>query len=64
MIKYHQALARKFDYGRTVPGTRSFHVFSPQEIGVISYKRSPDDNEFSGTFYFFKKSTLLTRDQL
>ena len=58
MIEYRHVLAQRFEYGQTVPGTRSFHVFSPQEIGVVSYKWSPDDKEFSGTFHFFKKSTL------
>ena len=38
VIEYRHVLAQRCEYGRTVPGTRSFHVFSPQEIGVVSYK--------------------------
>ena len=48
----------RFELGSTVPGTRSFHVFVPQDVGVISYKRTADDESFSGTFDFYKSTTI------
>ena len=42
----------------TVPGTMSYHLFAPQEVGVISYKRCADDTEFAGRFDFLNFSAV------
>ena len=33
-----ELLAYRFQFGSTVPGT-SFHVFIPEEVGVVAFKR-------------------------
>ena len=37
-------LKSRFEKGSTVPGTRSFHWFSSQSVGSISYKRVSIDS--------------------
>ena len=47
-------LKSKFEKGSTVPGIRSFHWFSSQSVGSISYKRVSNDSSLSGTHNFFE----------
>ena len=47
-------LKSRFEKGSTVPGTRSFHWFSSQSVGSISYKRVSNDSSLSGTHHFFE----------
>ena len=53
-----EALATCFSFGHTVPGTRSYHLFASQEVGVISYKRCADDTEFAVSFDFLNFSAV------
>ena len=50
-------LQSRYELGSTVPGTCSFHLFKPVDVGVISYKTTADDANFCGTFYFFNNPT-------
>ena len=43
----------RHELGSTVPGICSFHMFKPMNVGVISYKTTAKDDNFSRTFYFF-----------
>ena len=47
-------LKTRYELGHTVPGTRSYHVFIPQNIGIISFKRIGEDKEISGQHSFFQ----------
>ena len=46
-------LSTRFESGKTIPGTRSFHHFSPLSEGEVTYKRVSDDEVVAGTFKFF-----------
>ena len=46
-------LKSRLEKGSTVPGTRSFHWFSSQSVGSISYKRVSNDSSLSETHNFF-----------
>ena len=48
-----QMLSTRFESGKTIPGTRSFHHFSPLSEGEVTYKRVSDDEVVAGTFKFF-----------
>ena len=48
-----QMLSTRFASGKTIPGTRSFHHFSPLSEGEVTYKRVSDDDVVAGTFKFF-----------
>ena len=43
-------LNQRFAPGRTVPGTRSYHFFTPVSKNEIAYKRTSEDEEFTRTF--------------
>ena len=49
-------LQNRYAGASTLPGTRSYHVFIPNEVGIISYKRTAEDQVLSGTHNFLKKS--------
>ena len=53
-------LQTRFQKGSTVPGTRSFHFFSSNAVGSISYKRVSSNCQFSGTHNFFKTLVNVT----
>jgi hypothetical protein len=53
MAPVRQMLVTRFESGKTVPGTRSYHHFSPVSEGEVSYKRVSDDEVSVGTFKFF-----------
>ena len=48
-------LQERYAGASTLPGTRSFHVFIPHDIGVLSYKRTAEDVSVSGTHNFLKR---------
>lgn len=50
MTDVRRELQSRFAAGRTVPGTRSYHFFEPKTASVIAYKRTAEDNVFTGTF--------------
>ena len=43
---------KRFERGSTVPGTRSFHQFTPVDRNTISYKRISNDIPILGTYRF------------
>jgi hypothetical protein len=53
MAPVRQMLVNRFESGKTVPGTRSYHHFSPVSEGEVAYKRVSDDEVSVGTFKFF-----------
>ena len=54
-------LFQRFESGRTIPGTRSFHHFLPLFEGKVTYKRVSDDEVAAGTFTFFD---IVLADQI
>ena len=51
-------LKTRYELGHTVPGTHSYHVFIPQNIRIISFKRIGQDKEISGQYSFFNPNQL------
>lgn len=49
MTEVRRELKTRFASGHTVPGTRSYHYFEPQTANVIAYKRTAEDDVFTGT---------------
>ena len=47
-------LELRYQKGMTLPGTRSFHSYTPDGIGKLSYKRTSEDTKFAGTWLFFE----------
>ena len=47
-------LELRYQKGMTLPGTRSFHSYTPDGIGKLSYKRTSEDTKFAGTWSFFE----------
>ena len=47
-------LKTRYELGHTVPETSSYHVFIPQNIRIISFKRIGQDKEISGQYRFFQ----------
>ena len=50
MVDVRKKLEARFQIGRTIPGTRSFHHFEPFGPYTICYKRTSDSKDFAGTF--------------
>ena len=46
-------LMKEFESRKTIPGTRSFHHFSPPSEGEVTYKRVSNDEVVAETFKFF-----------
>ena len=48
-----------------MPGTRSYHVFIPQNIGIISFKRIGEDKEISKQHSFFQsqQTSIIPNNQ-
>ena len=53
-------LQTRFQKGSTVLSTKSFHFFSSNAVGSISYKRVSSDCQFTGTHNFFKTLVNVT----
>ena len=53
MTPIRPMLYTRFESGKTIPGTRSYHNFSPLSEGEVSYKRVSDDEAETGKFKFF-----------
>ena len=51
-MSVREGLEDRFALGSTVPGTRSFHYFEPIGPYEIAYKRTSEDDSFSGTHNF------------
>ena len=56
MDTVREELTERFSCGSTVPGTRSFHYFEPVEPYKITYKRTAEDESFSGVCNMSNKS--------
>ena len=56
-----EMLFKRFESGRTIPGTRSFHPILPLSEGQVTYKRISDDEVADGTFKFFD---IVLADQI
>ena len=57
-------LEYRYQKGNTVHGTRSFHYFSTDKIGTVSYKRTSSDEKYAGTHCFFLATPTYKMDQL
>ncbi len=53
MTPIRPMLFSRFENGKTIPGTRSYHHFSPLSEGEVSYKRVSEDEAEAGKFKFF-----------
>ena len=54
-------LQQRYDGASTIPGTRSFHVFIPNGLDIIFYKRTAEDPQLSGTYSFLKQPGKAVR---
>ena len=52
MEEVRRELLERFNQGGTIPGTRSFHFFSPISSTSVGYKKLCEDDSFYGTFSF------------
>ena len=53
-------LKTRYAYGHTVPGTRSYLVFIPKNVGILSFKKIGENEETSGQHSFFQaKQTFV-----
>ena len=52
MVTVRQNLLPRFQSGKTVPGTRIYHHFLPISTNSISFKRTSEDTDVTGTFSF------------
>ena len=50
-------LKLRYKMGSTVPGTRTYHCFTPISTHEIQFKRINDDAQFSGSFKFIASLT-------
>ena len=53
-VRYN--LLPRFQSGKTVPGTRIYHHFIPISTSAISFKRTSEDTDVTGTFSFSDES--------
>ncbi len=53
MEPVRQMLSARFENGKTIRSTRSYHHFSPISEGEVSNKRVSGDEVVAGTFKFF-----------
>ena len=58
MRNVREQLEIRFEKGKTLPGTRSFHHFVPQSRSNISFKITSNDEKFSGSFNFFNDESF------
>ena len=54
LTKIRTKLKTRYARGHAVPGTRSYHVFVPKNIGILSFKRISEDEEISGQHSFLQ----------
>ena len=53
MVEARKIQEERFEKGKTIPGTRSYHYFQPMKTGIgIKYKWTSEDPEFSGEILF------------
>ena len=57
-------LKSSIEKGSTVPGTRSFHWFSSQSVGSISYKRVSNDSSLSEAHNFFEAPVKFSANDI
>ena len=60
MVLVQKESTNRFPTGRTIPGTRCFHFFFPDNSKCIRLKRISEDQEFAGEFSFFEQTPLAT----
>ena len=54
LSEIRQTLNKRYAQGHTIPGTRSYHVFSPECIGSINFKTTAEDERYTGCHKFFE----------
>ena len=57
-------LKSRFEKGSTEPGTRSFHWFSSESVGSISYKRVSNNSSLSETRNFFEAPVKFSANDI
>ena len=58
LIKVCTKFKTRYARGHTVPGTRSYHVFIPKNVGMLSFKRIGKDKEMSGHIVFLSQTNF------
>ena len=56
MVSVREKRLTTFESGRTIPGTRSYHHYSPVSQTEIGYKRVNDDKDVAGKFSFCNRN--------
>ena len=54
LIKVCTKLKTRYARGHTVPGTCSYPVYIPKNVGILSFKRTGEDEEIGGQHIFFQ----------
>ena len=54
LVKVCSKLKTRYAIRHTEPGTLSYHVFIPKDVGIICFIRIGEDEEISGQHNFFK----------
>ena len=57
-------LQSRYTTATTVPGTRSFHHFESEAVGIIKYKRLSDDPDFCGKHNFLCASSSTNAEDI
>ena len=53
LVPVRRELKKRYARGDTITGTQSYHMFIPNGIGQVSYKRTSEDSNIAGTWSFF-----------
>ena len=57
--KVRLVLTKRYVQGHTIPGPRSYHVFSSEAIGNIKFKITAEDDWYAGCYKFFDSSSKI-----
>ena len=65
LTQVYTKLKTRYEFGHSVPGTCSYHVFIPQNIAMIYFKRIGEDKEISGQHSFFQwqQTSIIPNNQ-
>ena len=54
LVGVRNDLKERYAQGHTIPGTRSYHIFSLERVGSIRFKITAEDQHYAGCYKFFK----------
>ena len=53
LIEVRNGLEDRYAQGHSIPGTISYHIFSPENVGSIKFKITAEDQWYAGCYKFF-----------